>query len=120
MGSQPTGTVTFLFTDVVGSTARWEADPQLMAEALALHDEVMRRRSRLTTATCSQPAATGSRSPSSEPTTRSAAAVAAQRSLRTARGPAAGHWRCVWERTPATRSSGTATTSARPSTGPPG
>ena len=42
MGSQPTGTVTFLFTDVVGSTARWEADPQLMAEALALHDEVMR------------------------------------------------------------------------------
>lgn len=41
MGSRPTGTVTFLFTDVVGSTARWEADPQLMAEALALHDEVM-------------------------------------------------------------------------------
>ena len=42
MGSQPTGTVTFLFTDVVGSTARWEADPQLMAGALAVHDEVMR------------------------------------------------------------------------------
>ena len=43
MGSQPTGTVTFLFTDVVGSTAAWEADPQLMADALSVHDDVLRR-----------------------------------------------------------------------------
>ena len=39
---RPTGTVTFLFTDVVGSTASWEADPHRMAEALAVHDEVVR------------------------------------------------------------------------------
>jgi predicted ATPase len=35
--------VTFLFTDVEGSTRRWEADAQTMRVALALHDEVLRR-----------------------------------------------------------------------------
>jgi predicted ATPase len=37
----PTGTVTFLFTDVEGSTARWEADPEGMRVALAAHDGVL-------------------------------------------------------------------------------
>jgi len=35
--------VTFLFTDVEGSTRRWEADAQAMHAALAEHDEVLRR-----------------------------------------------------------------------------
>jgi predicted ATPase len=34
--------VTFLFTDVEGSTRRWEADPDGMRAALAAHDEVLR------------------------------------------------------------------------------
>jgi hypothetical protein len=34
--------VTFLFTDVEGSTRRWEADADLMRKALAAHDEVLR------------------------------------------------------------------------------
>jgi predicted ATPase len=34
--------VTFLFTDVEGSTGRWETDAELMQEALAAHDEVLR------------------------------------------------------------------------------
>ncbi len=38
----PSGTVTFLFTDIEGSTRRWEADPDAMRAALALHDEVLR------------------------------------------------------------------------------
>ena len=35
--------VTFLFTDVEGSTRRWEADAQAMRAALAAHDEVLRK-----------------------------------------------------------------------------
>ena len=38
----PSGVVTFLFTDVEGSTRRWEADPDAMRSALAAHDEVLR------------------------------------------------------------------------------
>jgi len=34
--------VTFLFTDVEGSTRRWEADAAGMRAALAAHDEVLR------------------------------------------------------------------------------
>jgi class 3 adenylate cyclase len=34
--------VTFLFTDVEGSTRRWEADADGMRKALAAHDEVLR------------------------------------------------------------------------------
>jgi predicted ATPase len=38
----PSGVVTFLFTDVEGSTRRWEADAEGMRTALASHDEVLR------------------------------------------------------------------------------
>jgi class 3 adenylate cyclase len=41
-GAAPSGVVTFLFTDVEGSTRRWEADPDAMRLALAAHDEVLR------------------------------------------------------------------------------
>jgi predicted ATPase/class 3 adenylate cyclase len=38
----PSGVVTFLFTDVEGSTRRWETDAHEMRAALAAHDEVLR------------------------------------------------------------------------------
>jgi predicted ATPase/class 3 adenylate cyclase len=38
----PAGVVTFLFTDVEGSTRRWEADAGAMRKALVKHDEVLR------------------------------------------------------------------------------
>ncbi|MGO9506738.1 MAG: ATP-binding protein [Mycobacterium sp.] len=38
----PSGVVTFLFTDVEGSTRRWEADADGMRVALAAHDDVLR------------------------------------------------------------------------------
>ena len=34
--------MTFLFTDVEGSTRRWEANPEAMKAALATHDDVLR------------------------------------------------------------------------------
>src|SRR3984957_12924267 len=38
----PSGVVTFLFTDIEGSTRRWEADADAMRAALAVHDDVLR------------------------------------------------------------------------------
>src|SRR6478609_5160373 len=38
----PSGVVTFLFTDIEGSTRRWETDADGMRAALAAHDEVLR------------------------------------------------------------------------------
>ncbi len=38
----PSGVVTFLFTDVEGSTRRWEADAEAMRAAMAVHDKVLR------------------------------------------------------------------------------
>jgi predicted ATPase/class 3 adenylate cyclase len=39
----PSGVVTFLFTDIEGSTRRWEADADAMRAALLAHDEVLRK-----------------------------------------------------------------------------
>jgi predicted ATPase/class 3 adenylate cyclase len=37
----PTGVVTFVLTDIEGSSGLWEADPAAMAAALELHDELV-------------------------------------------------------------------------------
>src|SRR4051812_38125369 len=42
-GAPPSGTVTFLFTDMEGSTTRWEHRPEAMSTALARHDDLLRR-----------------------------------------------------------------------------
>src|SRR6202012_691902 len=41
-GGRPSGVVTFLFTDIEGSTRRWESDADAMRSALRAHDEVLR------------------------------------------------------------------------------
>lgn len=41
MSHLPEGTVTFLFTDVEGSTRLWEDAPEVMMDALRLHDEAI-------------------------------------------------------------------------------
>src|SRR6266852_6219439 len=41
MARLPTGTVTFLFSDVEGSTRLWEAYPEAMRTALARHDRLI-------------------------------------------------------------------------------
>jgi class 3 adenylate cyclase len=42
MGKWPSGTVTFLFTDIEGSTQLWENHPEAMKNALARHDSILR------------------------------------------------------------------------------
>lgn len=42
VSARPTGTVTFLFSDIEGSTVRWETAPDAMTLALARHDALMR------------------------------------------------------------------------------
>src|SRR6516164_11335528 len=42
MSELPTGTVTFLFTDLEGSTRLWEEHPNAMQPALARHDAILR------------------------------------------------------------------------------
>jgi len=42
MADPPTGTITFLFTDIEGSTKLWERSPSGMQTALARHDEILR------------------------------------------------------------------------------
>jgi class 3 adenylate cyclase len=43
MAGPPTGTLTFLFTDIEGSTRLWERHPQAMQRVLSRHDEILRR-----------------------------------------------------------------------------
>ena len=42
MGDRPSGTVTFLFTDVEGSTWLWARDSEAMSASLGVHDSVVR------------------------------------------------------------------------------
>ncbi|MGR4064602.1 MAG: adenylate/guanylate cyclase domain-containing protein, partial [Vulcanimicrobiaceae bacterium] len=41
-GSLPTGTVTFVFTDIEGSARRWDRDRAAMEQAVRRHDELVR------------------------------------------------------------------------------
>ena len=42
MTAQPSGTITFLFTDIEGSSRLWEEYPEAMRVALAKHDNILR------------------------------------------------------------------------------
>jgi predicted ATPase/class 3 adenylate cyclase len=42
MGALPSGTATFLFTDIEGSTRLWQEDEALMRQAVARHDQLLR------------------------------------------------------------------------------
>jgi class 3 adenylate cyclase len=41
--ARPTGTVTFLFTDIEGSSQRWDADAAATEALMAAHDKLVRR-----------------------------------------------------------------------------
>ncbi len=43
VGNPPSGTVTFLLTDLEGSTRIWEQDPEAMKAAMVRHDELLEK-----------------------------------------------------------------------------
>ena len=59
-GHPPSGTVTFLLTDLEGSTRMWEQDPEAMKAAMVRHDEILEKTIAATIAvTCSRGWVTG-------------------------------------------------------------
>ena len=66
MSSRPSGVGTFLFTDVEGSTRRWEDNPDSMGDALERHDAILRAVIEGMAVTCSRREGTGSPSRSRE------------------------------------------------------
>ena len=98
------GVVTFLFTDVEGSTRRWEADAEGMREALAAHDEVLRAAIEAHGGFLFKHTGDGLCAAFASPRSAVDAAVAAQRAL---------DCRCGWASRPARPSCATGTTSVR-------
>ena len=77
----PTGTVSFLFTDVEGSTRLWDRYPDAMRDALAHHDEILREAITGRGGFVFSTAGDSFSASFSTPTRAVAAAVDAQRSL---------------------------------------
>jgi len=77
----PSGVVTFLFTDVEGSTRRWEADADGTRAALAAHDEVLRSAIKSHDGFLFKHTGDGVCAAFASPRSAVAAAVAAQRAL---------------------------------------
>jgi class 3 adenylate cyclase len=111
----PTGVVTFLLTDIEGSSGLWEADAGAMAAALELHDELIARTvdahgGRLLKA---KGEGDSTLTVSGAPPKRRPARSKFRGRSSTLSGRAG--WTCVhgWRSTPARRMSAWATTSAR-------
>ncbi|HEY9265361.1 MAG TPA: adenylate/guanylate cyclase domain-containing protein, partial [Mycobacterium sp.] len=80
-GGPPSGVVTFLFTDIEGSTRRWESDADAMRAALRAHDEVLRTAIEARDGFLFKHTGDGVCAAFSSPTAAVDAAVAAQRLL---------------------------------------
>src|SRR5690349_12275269 len=87
MQDLPTGTVTFLFTDIEGSTTRWEQQPTAMKAALDQHDALLRAAFATHAGTVIQTAGDSFVVVFARPGDALAAALAAQQALRAATWP---------------------------------
>ena len=114
-GELPTGVVTFLLTDIEGSSGLWEADPEAMAAALELHDELIAQAVHEHGGRLLKTKGEGDATLTVFPRASDAVASAwnSRGRSRAPRGPAGSTCACGWRCTPARRTSATATTSAR-------
>src|SRR5262245_9634599 len=81
MGQLPTGTVTFLFTDLERSTQLWDEQPEAMQAALARHDELLAQAVQVHGGRVVKSTGDGLHAVFSTPSAALAAAVDAQRGL---------------------------------------
>jgi predicted ATPase/class 3 adenylate cyclase len=79
----PSGTVTFLFTDIVGSTQLWEQHPTTMRDALARHETILRMSITAQEGHVVKTTGDGIHSAFARASTALTAALAAQRALHT-------------------------------------
>jgi predicted ATPase/class 3 adenylate cyclase len=82
MQSLPAGTVTFLFTDIEGSTQLWDQHPEAMKAALARHDSILKTAVASNHGQVLQMAGDGLHAVFETPAQGVAAMLAAQRALR--------------------------------------
>jgi class 3 adenylate cyclase len=86
MSSRPSGTVTFLFTDIEGSTRKWEEHGAAMSDALEQHDQILRREIEAADGYIFTTAGDAFAAAFVDPSAALAAAVAAQQALAAAPG----------------------------------
>jgi class 3 adenylate cyclase len=82
LAAPPEGMVTFLFTDIEGSTQLWERFPQEMSLALASHDALLRKHVEAHHGVVFKTTGDGLHAAFARPLDALAAALAAQRALR--------------------------------------
>jgi predicted ATPase/class 3 adenylate cyclase len=85
--SLPTGVVTFVFTDIEGSTPMWEREPDAMRQALARHDAILRQAIETQGGTVYKVIGDAIQAAFTLPAAALAAALAAQRELAAATWP---------------------------------
>ena len=81
MDNLPSGTVTFLFTDIEGSSKLWELHPEGMKHALARHDLILSQTVEAQHGYLVKSTGDGFLAAFQTPTDAAAAAVAAQQGL---------------------------------------
>ena len=111
--------MTFLFSDIESSSRRWEGDPAGMAKDLALHDELLREAFEGASGEVFSHTGDGLCAAFAAPAAAYEAAVAGQRALMAATGPAQARCASGCRSMRARSSAGPVTTSVRPSIGPP-
>ena len=113
------GVVTFLFTDIEGSSRLWEAEPERMRATMERHDAICRAAVAEHRGRVVKMLGDGVHAAFEDPLDAVAAAIAMQRALAAAAANGGSHSPCGRACTRASSRSATTTTSAAPSTAPP-
>ena len=113
MAQVPSGTVTFLFTDLESSSRLWETHPEAMKAALARHDAILRDAVESQGGHVVKTTGDGVHAVFATAEDAIAAAVAAQLGLLRKLGQRRDRCRCGWGSTRALRNLAVMTTSVR-------